>query len=223
LDTWVCCSPAVTLTVAADALWDHIVEEAVGIGSLSVDYEGLMRRLGRPRAAAQIGPALLDALADRYRRQYPSCALYEFSQAGATYLFDLASDVGGPQEDRTVAVWTVTPPTVAKRDTAYQRGFPMQPGAEGAAVDRGHVIPHLSGGEFGPNIFRQDRALNRGWSEPGKRYRALEREAARTAGTLYFAHLLYDDNSAYPTEIEIGLLRGDELYVERFDNRPYRT
>jgi hypothetical protein len=166
---------------------------------------------------------LLDALAGRYMRQYPNCALHEFSQAGATYLFDVASEAGGPQEDRTVAAWALTPSTVAKRDTAYQRGFPLPPGRQSAPVDRGHVIPHLSGGEFGPNIFRQDRALNRGWSEPGKRYRALEREAARTAGTLYFAHLRYDDDSAYPSEIETGLLRGEELYVERFDNRPDRT
>jgi len=29
----------------------------------------------------------------------------------------------------------------------------------------------ISGGEFGPNVFRQDRRLNRGWSEPGDRRR----------------------------------------------------
>jgi len=194
-----------------------------GIGSLSIDYEGLVRSLRRPLDAAQVGAGLLEALADRYMRQYPACALHEFGQSGATYLFDLASAVGGSQEDRTVAAWTLTPSTVAKRDTVYQRGFPLRAGPEGAAVDRGHVIPHLSGGEFGPNVFRQDRALNRGWSEPGKRYRALEREAARTPGALYFAHLLYDDDSAFPSEVETGLLRGEELYVERFDNRPDRT
>ena len=64
--------------------------------------------------------------------------------------------------------------------------------------------------------------MNRGWSEQGKRYRALEREAAATQGTLYFGHLIYADDSAYPSEIEIGLLRGTTLYVERFDNRPGR-
>ncbi len=94
----------------------------------------------------------------------------------------------------------------------------MAPGID-AAVDRGHIIPHLSGGEFGPNIFRQDRALNRGWSEEGKRYRALEREAS-TSGAFFFGHLLYDDDTAHPARIEIGLLRGESLYVEGFDNRP---
>ena len=88
-------------------------------------------------------------------------------------------------------------------------------------VDRGHLIPHLSGGEFGPNIFRQDRALNRGWSEEGKRYRALERAAAATPGALYFGHLLYADDTDYPRQIEIAvLLPGATLCVEQFDNRP---
>jgi hypothetical protein len=96
----------------------------------------------------------------------------------------------------------------------------MKAGDDDAPVDRGHVIPHLSGGELGPNIFRQDRALNRGWSEQGKRYRALEREAAATPGTLYIAHLIYSDDSAYPSQLETGLLRGAALHVERFDNRP---
>jgi len=50
---------------------------------------------------------------------------------------------------------------------------------------------------------------NRGWSEQGKRYRALERDAAATPGVLYFGHLLYGDDTAYPVEMETGLLRGE--------------
>jgi hypothetical protein len=85
----------------------------------------------------------------------------------------------------------------------------------------GHLIPHLSGGKFGPNIFRQDRGLNRGWSEQGKRYRALEHAAARTHGALYFGHLLYVDDTTFPMQIEIAvLLPGATLRVEQFDNRP---
>jgi hypothetical protein len=44
----------------------------------------------------------------------------------------------------------------------------------------------------------------------------LEREAA-IPGT--FGHLLYEDDTAYPMEIEIGILRGGTLHVERFQNR----
>jgi len=86
-------------------------------------------------------------------------------------------------------------------------------------VDRGHLIPNLSGGEPGPDIFRQDRSLNRGWSQEGRRFRALEREAAAIPGTFYSGHLFYKDDTAYPMEIEIGILRGGTLYVERFQNR----
>lgn len=56
-----------------------------------------------PLVVAQVGQALLEALAQRYEHQYPECSLVQFVQSGATYLFDLASQAGAPQEDRTVA------------------------------------------------------------------------------------------------------------------------
>jgi pimeloyl-ACP methyl ester carboxylesterase len=185
-----------------------------------LDYGGLVSSLHPARDPALIGAVILTALGDRYAVESQDSALLEFEQSGAHFLFDLASSAGLPQEDRTVAAWALTPRVVHSRDKAYQRVFPMAPGADDAAVDRGHLIPHLSGGEFGPNIFRQDRALNRGWSEQGKRYRALEREAAARPGTLYFGHLLYVDDSADPSQIEVGVLRGTTLHVERFANRP---
>jgi hypothetical protein len=186
---------------------------------LSVDYAGLVRGLRMPLAPADLGAALLDAVAERYEHQFPDCSLLQFVQSGAAYLFDLASAVGVEQEDRTLAAWAITPGTVGNRDVSYQRGFPLPPDPDGTPVDRGHLIPHLSGGEFGPNVFRQRRDLNRGWSSQGKRFRALEREAATTPGTFYFGHLLYEDGTAYPTEIETGLLRGETLHVDRFHNR----
>ncbi|SRR6266508_1270190 len=167
---------------------------------LSVDYAGLVRGLAVPLTPADLGAALLDAVAQHYEQEFPDCSLLQFAQSGATYLFDLASAVGVAQEGRTLAAWTVTTATVGKRDVSYQRGFPLPPDPDGSLADRGHLIPHLSGGEFGPNIFRQRRDLNRGWSLEGKRFRALEREAAATPGTFYFGHLLYEDATAYPTE-----------------------
>ena len=74
-------------------------------------------------------------------------------------LRQLACAVGAEQEDRTVAAWTPTPATVSKRDVSYQRGFPLADDPGSLPVDRGHLIPNLSGGEFGPNIFRQDPDL----------------------------------------------------------------
>jgi hypothetical protein len=185
------------------------------MGDLSLDYSHLTRTLKVPLDPANLGRALLEAAAAHYEYRWPDCTLVEFEQSGAKYLFDLA---GGAHEERTVAAWTVTPATIAKRDVSYQRGYPLPPAPDGTLVDRGHLIPHLSGGEFGPNIFRQQRALNRGWSAEGKRFRGLEREAIRP-GTFYCAHLLYDDDTAYPVAIESGLLRGHELHVEHFRNR----
>ena len=185
---------------------------------LSVEYEGLVRDLTVPLVPAEVGEVLLGAVAERYERVCPDCSLVQFTQSGATYLFELASAVGAGQEDRTVAAWTVTPATVGKRGVSYQRGFPLAADPGSPSVDRGHLIPNLSGGEFGTNIFRQDRSLNRGWSQEGRRFRALERETA-IPGIFYFGHLLYEDDTAYPIKIEIGVLRGDTLHVERFQNR----
>jgi hypothetical protein len=44
--------------------------------------------------------------------------------------------------------------------------------------------------------------------------------AKQRPGTLYVAYLIYSDDSAYPSELETGLLRGRDLHIERFDNRP---
>ena len=97
------------------------------MSQLSMDYAGLVRGLQMPLAPADLGAALLDAVAERYQRQFPDCSLLQFVQSGATYLFDLASAVGAEQEDRTLAAWTITPATVGKRDASYQRGFPLPP------------------------------------------------------------------------------------------------
>ena len=111
-----------------------------------------------PLVPAEVGKVLLGAVAGRYERMYPDCSQVQFTQSGASYLFDLASAVGAGQEDRTVAAWTVTPATANKRDVSYQRGFPLGANPGGPPVDRGHLIPNLSGGGFGPNIFRQEGA-----------------------------------------------------------------
>lgn len=185
---------------------------------LSVDYENIVTRLNRPLDLEVLGATVLDALGDYYLTVHTDCALLIFKQGGATYLFDFATSVESSHEDRTIAAWASTPRHVVERDVSYQRGFPLMPDRD-EPVDRGHLIPHLSGGEFGPNIFRQDRFLNRGWSEDGKRYRAMEREAARRPGSFYFGHLLYRDDSDWPTEIETGILRNGRLVVDRFVNR----
>ena len=85
--------------------------------------------------------------------------------------------------------------------------------------DRGHMMPYTGGGEFGPNIFLQDRALNRGWSAQGRRYRALEIKATETPGTILFCHLTYRDETDVPMLIDLGYLSASELVVDTFINR----
>ncbi len=43
------------------------------------------------------------------------------------------------------------------------------------------MVAHTAGGTFGPNMFPQDRGLNRGWSAKGRRYRWSGRSPVRRA------------------------------------------
>lgn len=97
---------------------------------LSLDYAGLMSSFDPLLDPILLGAALLTALADRYQAEHQDCALHQFEQFGASYLFDLASSADLPQEDRTVAAWALTPLVVTRRDTSYQRGFPMSSGPD---------------------------------------------------------------------------------------------
>jgi hypothetical protein len=183
-----------------------------------MDYETIVSLLTRPLDLGRLGDALLEGTADFYMSRHPDGSLLILRQGGATYLFDHATSAGSGHDDRTVAAWALTPAEVRRREVAYQRGFPMAQSADEPG-DRGHLIPHLSGGEFGPNIYRQDRDLNRGWSAEGRRYRAMEREAASLPGSFYFGHLIYADDTDWPSEVETGILRDGRLVTARFANR----
>jgi hypothetical protein len=166
--------------------------------------------------------ALSDRLAwawsDAYRSRVADSLLLEFDDV-ATFLFDQASEAGAPQADRTIAARGLSRPGRRQRDAAYQRRYPSPEGRAERPLDKGHMVAHRAGGEFGPNMFPQDRALNRGWSAEGKRYRSLEREIAATPGMFFFCCLLYADDSDFPAAVELGLLRPGGLHVERFRNR----
>jgi hypothetical protein len=86
-------------------------------------------------------------------------------------------------------------------------------------VDKGHFIAHSLGGSSSMNLFPQDRRLNRGWSEDGKKYRSMESFAADRPGTFVFHRPIYSDGTLWPRCFEFGLLKPDsELWVEVFDN-----
>jgi len=167
----------------------------------------------------ELGDHLSRAWAETYRSQIPHAFLLEFDSDGARFLFDLASAAGASRADRTVAALGRSRPAPRPRDESYQRGYPSPRSRATRPLDKGHMVAHAAGGTFGPNMFPQDRELNRGWSAEGRRYRALEREIATTPGAFFFCCLLYADDSDFPAAVELGVLRPDGLHVERFRNR----
>ena len=88
-----------------------------------------------------------------------------------------------------MAAWGRSRPAPRPRDESYQRGYPS-PRGRARPLGKGHMAPRAAGGTFRPNLFPQDRSLNRGWSTEGRRYHALEREITKTPGTFFFCCLL---------------------------------
>jgi hypothetical protein len=160
---------------------------------------------------------LMQSVTEDHRRGTGPGPLVEFDDGPVTFLFALA---GTSHADRTLLAvgHPETPREV--RDVAYQRGYPLPDLFAGRPVDRGHLIPYTGGGQYGPNLFVQDRALNRGWSRDGRGYRALERAAVAGApATLMFARPRYIDDTDVPGFIDLGVATATDVAVHRFRNR----
>lgn len=180
------------------------------LAAASLSIEGLIDQ-------SEFARMLVDFVAANYRNEQVASDLVDFSHGPATYLFDKESRL---RAERTILAFGHPETPSADRDTTYQRGFPLAERRGGRAVDRGHFIPYTAGGLFGPNLFAQDRALNRGWSREGRRYRALERAAVmQGARSLMFVHPHYSDDSDTPGFLTLGIVVGDHLEVDRFRNR----
>jgi hypothetical protein len=138
---------------------------------------------------------------------------------GFRYTFDLAGSLRGVdtgREPRVVGVWGQSAPG-APRDSARMRGHPR------SAIlgdDRGHLIACAAGGGYDINLVAMDASLNRGYSPAGARFRAMERRAAARPGTLYFVRLLYEDRTARPAALEVGVEADGALVVDVFRNEP---
>lgn len=159
--------------------------------------------------------AVVDAAADAYLAQWPDAALTEFTYHGARFLLDATEGV-----DRTVlAIGHPESPGQAREET-YQRGFPIPETCAGRPLDRGHLLPYTAGGGYGPNLFAQDRALNRGWSSDGRRYRAMERKAITDAASSLFAVLLvYVDETLLPGYVQLIIIGPGRCESQVFRNR----
>jgi hypothetical protein len=179
-----------------------------------IDYHAILAATGRSdEFIAAVGTAVIGA----YLAEDPE--FLELTQECATYLFDAAGHLRPGGEDRTILAWAVIPATHQPRDTTYQRGYPIPELCAGRALDRGHFIPHSAGGLFGPNIFPQDRALNRGWSREGRDFRHLEDSAAAEPGVIYFVRPIYNDASSFPASLDVGVMHGGNLVTGFFRNR----
>jgi hypothetical protein len=181
------------------------------------DYSALATKISKGLSVHATVAALLDLWSSRYASTARPTLIEHFEHGGAHYLFDRAGDTGARHPDRTIAAFGFAAPPALQRDVEYQATFPLTE-RYGRPLDRGHMFPHSGGGLFGPNVFPQDRALNRGWSDSGRRYRAIETQAV-TRGQFFFCHLLYCDASDMPAAVELGTVREAQLRVESFQNR----
>jgi hypothetical protein len=127
-------------------------------------------------------------------------------------------------EDRLVAVCGISESPSIIRDDYRLKGW-VGPTEKtfGQQCDKGHFIAHSVGGavdRLEVNVFIQRRDLNRGWSEEGRRYVAMEKYGARHRGTFLFSRPLYQDQTSRPAFLEYGVLKETgELWVGFFDNR----
>lgn len=118
-----------------------------------------------------------------------------------------------------MAVYGRSAAPASERDRRRMAGFIPTPARwSGRGRDRGHLVAHAAGGGLDLNLFPQSAAVNRGWSLAGRRWRHLERYAARNPGTPLFVRPLYDGPAWTPAALELGLLIDGALRVERVSN-----
>jgi len=199
-----------------------------------IDYNALLQvapRSGYEDTAAFLQEDVLHLCHDRYcaaasRPLQIVCVPY----GTFTYVFDAfetlegrGEQYGSYEESRLVVACGRSAPQSSRRDDYRLRGR-VGPTNEafGRRWDKAHYIGHALGGKVDQlevNVFMQLRAVNRGWSKEGKRFRALERYAAEHSGTLCFARPIYADGTSHPAFLEFGILQTDgTLCVERFPN-----
>lgn len=154
----------------------------------------------RERLKAGVVNMAVDSYRDSVKK---NVELLGFSDGRVDYVFDISLQ-------RTVLVYGLTRKIQKNtRDDKYHRGFPKRIGFE-----RGHAFSHAQGGlEGGPNYFPQRATLNRGLSERGKLWRAIEMHLSSHEGLFAFVRLIYaDDETDVPDFVEYGFLNGPRQF-----------
>ena len=137
------------------------------------------------------------------------------------YLFDStpdgATDLTRPA-NRVIAAWGYSRPDHRVGDRRVLRRFPL-PRRLGHQLDRGHLVALASGGGENVNLVPQAMKLNRGRSDAGRRWRALERICAGAEAVFLFVTVFYDNMSDIPSAFEyvVQTPDGKEL-IEHFVN-----
>lgn len=171
------------------------------------------------------------SLVDRWMADYGRMSgwdpgVLEIAREELTYLFDAAPTLQREGErraegdDRLVAVWGRSRAPSSGRDRTRMAGFlPGRGRWSDAGRDRGHFVAHAAGGGMDLNLFPQAAALNRGSTGQGRRWRELERYAARHPGTPLFLRPIYDGDTWIPTELDFAVLTETGLRYDRFTNQ----
>jgi hypothetical protein len=206
----------------------------------SVNYARMLHSR-RGRSEEELIAFLLERLPDLWEKAYIAMTphptgICTIRNDPFVYMFDDYASVEATlrlphdprSEARLVVAFGRSRPRRDLRDDYRLKGWPGRDEKRfGKKWDKGHFIAHSIGGavdqsEF--NVFIQRRDLNRGWSAPGKRYRAMEEYCAEHPGTFCFSRPLYADASSKPARLEFGVLKAGALWVEVFDNQyPEKT
>lgn len=188
------------------------------------DYAALLTGAGGDWDVFSRG-ALLEAWTARYVATTSwEPVLLEVEQGSVKFLFDAAPtlnsvDGDGRASDRVVGVWGRSAAPTAGRDRGRLGGFlPDASRWSGRDRDRGHLVAHAAGGGLDMNLIPQASMLNRGRSPAGRRWRSMEKHAARHPGAPLFVCPVYDGPGWEPAWLEYGLVVDGRLWFERFAN-----
>lgn len=137
-------------------------------------------------------PYLVDVWMDDYGKLTAVADVVETRASDFSYLFDVA-------EQRLIAAWGISKGRYGgPRDHSRMAGHPL---SAGPRFHRGHAIPHTLGGPADINLVPQSAKVNVG------AFRALERRAVATPGSLYFTYWIYRfGGTQIPSAVDQGLL-----------------
>ena len=149
-------------------------------------------------------------------------AIQQFAFHDATYFYDLTESTGSSVHDRLVAAHCFSKTVEKKRDKSRARsshkGAMVNP-MNGVLYDKGHALAHSIGGGLDVNLFPQLAEINRGRSEKGKLFRAMEQFSSSNPGTFTYIRLFYNDETWFPNSFEYGVMKENgEIWNEVFLN-----